>query len=358
MGIFMTSHVANADQDFVPVVSPQVMKSRVSKEKAATESLNRDMEKLKKEKRFTLQEVHNKIDQLRKKGRDMYRTHRLPTATGTSLDELNYDIVAAQGAWPNFELYHSLFFANPQWGPGECVDSLTLSLQAAEAASSLSAPSATAPVSATPTTPVRRPPLSRDVNEATDLAIFGPENAPESSIIIDAGSSQAEPASDTVVPSSSLPTTPSTSQSVSASASSSSSPSSTSSLRNIAAKKKPRTDRQSAKAAGVLQSLQGMQEKQQQSQMAHEEEMQRRWLEHERAKEEEMRTLEEELQRRREQHEEAMEQRRLAALQRAQEADQELRQRLHQQATEHAQKLQQDNMKFMAAILAEIRNKD
>ena len=106
--------------------SDKMMKTRAAKEKYATTLLNKKVEEQGNDRKYTVPEVHDKIDSLKKKVRDAYKACRLPTATGTPLDEGQYDLSVAAAPWPNFELYHSLFFQHPQYGPGECVESLTV----------------------------------------------------------------------------------------------------------------------------------------------------------------------------------------------------------------------------------------
>ena len=88
--------------------------------------LHGKMEELGRSKRFEEKEIHNKINTLKKKGRELYQKHRLPTATGSSLDANKFDLTEAHRAWKNFETYHALFFTNPQWGPGKCQASLAM----------------------------------------------------------------------------------------------------------------------------------------------------------------------------------------------------------------------------------------
>ena len=108
------------------------MKTRATKEMVALERLNARTKADGSAKVFTPTEVNNKIDTMRKKGRDGYKIHRLPTATGTSLDASNIDVQAAIASWQSFEVYHRLFFKHPQWGPGECIGSLDVGPAAEE----------------------------------------------------------------------------------------------------------------------------------------------------------------------------------------------------------------------------------
>ena len=78
------------------------MKARTAKEKYATTFLNEQEEEHGNNRKYTVSEVHNKIDSLKKKDRDAYKPCRLSTATGTSLDEGQYDVSVAAAAWPNF----------------------------------------------------------------------------------------------------------------------------------------------------------------------------------------------------------------------------------------------------------------
>ena len=274
----------------------------------------------------------------------MYKQHQLPTATGTSLDESKFDLEAACAAWSNFQLFHSLFFGNPQWGPGESADSLvqsgppsvlqTPSTCVSSQSSTVSPTTPTAPAMAEPTTaaaPTIRPPMANG-SEALDDALYQRVQT------VDSDSDDGDAFEDEQASSARSYTT------------------STSTTIRVAARKRPRTDRQAYKVGGVLQELQTMQTGLQQAQMVHEEDMQRRWLDHERKREEEARKLEEELHGSRVEHEEAMEERRLKALHEAQLRDVEVRTKLAQESAAHAQRLQQDNMQFMAAILAQIKN--
>ena len=75
---------------------------------------------------FTLTEVQNRIDTTRKKYRDAYKFHHLPTTTETSLGATltHIDTQAAIASWQTFKVYHRLFFQHPQWDPGDCINRL------------------------------------------------------------------------------------------------------------------------------------------------------------------------------------------------------------------------------------------
>ena len=61
------------------------MKARTAKEKYATTFLNKQEEEHRNNRKYTVSEVHNKFDTLKKKDRDAFKACHLPTATGTSL---------------------------------------------------------------------------------------------------------------------------------------------------------------------------------------------------------------------------------------------------------------------------------
>eukprot|EP00117_Sycon_ciliatum_P030617 scpid60685/ scgid24090/ len=109
--------------------------------------------------------------------------HLLCLIPGTSLDASNYDIQAATAAWPNFQLYHRLFFQNPQWGPGECQDSLTISIDTSPDRQSV-LPGEHVPIPTTPTRPLATATAASNAASACATSTQPPAPQPARSAVL------------------------------------------------------------------------------------------------------------------------------------------------------------------------------
>ena len=102
------------------------MMTRKKKEALATTRLNDYIKKdLGKLIEFNEQEVHNKIDSMLKKGKQLYCSCR---KTGEAVDgeaEIEIDLKAAESAWPNFKSFYHHFKDHPSLGPGSSEDTIT-----------------------------------------------------------------------------------------------------------------------------------------------------------------------------------------------------------------------------------------
>ena len=109
------------------------MVTRKKKEALATAQLNDYVSKtLEKPVIFLEKEVRNKIDSMLKKGKQIYQTKR---KTGQAVDadnEIELDMEAAEGAWPNFKTFYIHFKDHPSLGPGSVEDSLSAPVADAE----------------------------------------------------------------------------------------------------------------------------------------------------------------------------------------------------------------------------------
>lgn len=112
------------------------MVTRLEKEQKATEQINIYATEIGHHRTFSVKEVSNKIDTLKKRGRQVYDQHKKKTCTGSEV----VDLEAASSSWESFAVFHRVFGDHPTWGVGQCRDTASLS----STASSNSASSATA----------------------------------------------------------------------------------------------------------------------------------------------------------------------------------------------------------------------
>ncbi|XP_065179256.1 uncharacterized protein LOC135809762 [Sycon ciliatum] len=98
----------------------QPEKSRVRYDKI-TEKMNTQGE-LSGWQAVTPRSAENKLDTMRKKGKRYYKTFRRITRSGPLVEE-DFDLKGAFFHWPNFQLYHQLFFRHPSLGANaNCAD--------------------------------------------------------------------------------------------------------------------------------------------------------------------------------------------------------------------------------------------
>lgn len=75
---------------------------------------------------FVEKEVRNKIALMLKKGKQIYQQHGRKTGQAVDSEaELELEMEAAQGAWPNFKTFYVHFKDHPSLGPGSVEDSLS-----------------------------------------------------------------------------------------------------------------------------------------------------------------------------------------------------------------------------------------
>lgn len=99
------------------------MVTRLEKEQKAVEEINCYAAKIGHPKVFSVKEIGDYIDTLKKKkGRQMYDTHKQRTANSSEV----VDVEAASAAWENFQVYHRVFAGHPTWGVGQCRDTANL----------------------------------------------------------------------------------------------------------------------------------------------------------------------------------------------------------------------------------------
>eukprot|EP00117_Sycon_ciliatum_P038536 scpid40822/ scgid28619/ len=121
------------------------MKKRLQKEKKIAEELNLYARSVGLDMTFDGKMVHNKIDNLKAKSKELYRKFRKTTSTGSPAPGPDdaIDLEGAYAGWANFKKWHKLFKDVPGFGP--LTSTSSLSVAAASSSSSASSRS-TSPI--------------------------------------------------------------------------------------------------------------------------------------------------------------------------------------------------------------------
>lgn len=101
------------------------MMKRAQKEKEIAEELNRYGKSIGVDVDYNAKIIHNKVDNLKSKAKDLYRKFQVSTATGSSASN-DVDFAAACTSWANFKTWHRLFEKVPGFGPLQTVSSISV----------------------------------------------------------------------------------------------------------------------------------------------------------------------------------------------------------------------------------------
>ena len=101
------------------------MMKRSQKEKEIAEELNKYGTSIGLDVDFNGKIIHNKIDNLKSKAKDLYRKFQSATTTGSAVTG-EVDLEGAYASWANFRTWHRLFRHVPGFGPLRSISSVSI----------------------------------------------------------------------------------------------------------------------------------------------------------------------------------------------------------------------------------------
>ena len=106
-----------------------IMKKRKTKEKEIAEELTLYARSLGLQITYDQTMIHNKIDNLKSKAREMYKKYKKATSTGSAAPdgEDSIDFEEASRSWSNFKIWHQSFKDVPGLGPLTSISSVSVS---------------------------------------------------------------------------------------------------------------------------------------------------------------------------------------------------------------------------------------